>query len=140
MALLLGLAGCAGHGEPPPAPATALPAGDVDWSGAQVIDVTLVDFSFEPDRIVLEHGRPYLLRLANRGTAGHDFSAPAFFQEAVVGDGAVAAEAREGAVEVARGATVELHVMPKRAGTYPLECTHLLHADIFGMTGTVEVR
>ena len=139
-ALFMSLAGCADRPETPPAPPAAPAPVDVDWSRAEPVDVTLLDFSFAPERLVLERGQPYLLRLANRGSAGHDFSAPAFFREAALRDGAVGAEAREGAVEVAKGATVELHLVPTQAGTYPLECTHLLHADIFGMTGAIEVR
>lgn len=140
LALVLGLAGCAGRPEPPPPPAAAAAAKDVDWTQARPVDVALVDFAFEPERLVLERGRPYLLRLANRGSAGHDFSAPAFFATAALRDDAAGAEARQGAVEVAKGATVDLYLVPEQAGTYPLECTHLLHADIFGMTGAVEVR
>ena len=140
LALLLGVGACAGHREPPPAAQPVPSAGDVDWSRAEPLEITLEDFAFEPDRILLERGRPYRLRLVNRGSGGHDFAAPAFFRAAALRDGPVAAEARAGAVEVAKGGTVELDLVPTRAGTYPLECTHLLHADIFGMTGTIEVR
>ncbi|MCC2662844.1 MAG: hypothetical protein K0S81_4080 [Rhodospirillales bacterium] len=71
---------------------------------------------------------------------GHDFDAPDFFRTAALHEDAVAAEARKGAVELARGEAKDLYLVPGQTGTYPLECSHLLHAAIFGMTGEIEVR
>src|SRR6478735_5776858 len=81
---LLALVGCTPRPESPTAPGAAAPvAPAVDWSRAEQVDVTLVDFSFRPSRIVLEHGRPYRLHLENRGSGGHNFDAPAFFRSVV---------------------------------------------------------
>ena len=41
------------------------------------------------------------------------------------------------AVEVPKNETRDLALVPDAPGTYPLECSHLLHADIFGMTGEI---
>ena len=78
-------------------------ASAVDWSRAEQVDVTLVDFSFRPSRIVLEHGHPYRLHLENRGSGGHNFDAPDFFRSVVLREDA-ATELRDGkgAVELAR--------------------------------------
>ena len=139
---LLVLVGCTPRPEPPTAPGAAAPvASAVDWSRAEQVDVTLVDFSFRPSRIVLERGRPYRLHLENRGSGGHNFDAPDFFRSVVLREDA-ATELREGkgAVELARDEVKDVYLVPIRAGTFPLECSHLLHAIIFGMTGEIEVR
>jgi uncharacterized cupredoxin-like copper-binding protein len=138
----LGLAACVSRPEPPttPGPGAARSPADVDWSRAEQVGVTLSDFSFGPSRIVLEHEHPYRLHLDNRGSGGHNFDAPDFFRAAALREDAVAAEARQGAVELARGEAKDLYLVPTGAGTYPLECSHLLHASIFGMTGEIEVR
>jgi uncharacterized cupredoxin-like copper-binding protein len=139
---LLALPGCVSRSEPPTVPGSgaAHAWADVDWSQAEQIDVTLTEFSFSPSRIVLEHGHPYRLHLEDHGSGGHNFDAPDFFRTAVLRDDAVAGEARQGAVELARGEVKDLYLVPGQAGTYPLECSHLLHAAIFGMTGEIEVR
>src|SRR3954464_5816050 len=88
----------------PTAPGAAAPvASAVDWSRAEQVDVTLVDFSFRPSCPVLERGRPYRLHLENRGAGGHNFRAPDFFRSVVLREDA-GTELREGkgAVELAR--------------------------------------
>lgn len=142
--VLVALAGCAAGPDRPAPPAAstgAAPAAAVDWSGAERVDVALTDFDFTPRHLVLEHGRPYRLHLVNQGSAGHNFDAPAFFQAASLRDDTAARlRADRGAIEVAKGETADLYLVPGPAGTYPLECSHLLHAAIFGMTGDIEVR
>jgi uncharacterized cupredoxin-like copper-binding protein len=142
---LLALAGCAagtGPGTAPPDAATAGGAAAVDWAKAERVDVALVDFDFQPARIVLERGQPYQLHLENRGKGGHNFDAPAFFRAVTLRDGPMATEVRDGkgAVELARGQSKDIDLVPTEPGTYPLECTHLLHAAIFGMTGEIVVK
>src|SRR3954453_13479923 len=138
---LLALVGCTPRPAPPADPGAGAPAAaNVDWSRAEQVDVTLVDFSFRPSHIVLEREHPYRLHLENRGTGGHNFDAPDFFRTADLRESPVAAEVRKGAVELARGETKDLYLVPTRAGTYPLESPHLLHAGDFGMTGEIEVR
>jgi hypothetical protein len=41
-------------------------------------------------------------------------------------------------VEVGSHQTVEVAMVPRSPGKYPLTCTHFLHG-LFGMEGTVEV-
>jgi len=139
---LFALVGCTPRPEPPIAPGASAPVPSaVDWSRAEQVDVTLVDFSFRPSRIVLEHRRPYRLHLENRGSGGHNFDAPDFFRSVVLREDA-ATELRDGkgAVELARDEVKDVYLVPMRTGTFPLECSHLLHAIIFGMTGEIEVR
>jgi hypothetical protein len=48
------------------------------------VAVQLSSFKFAPSTIVLDHGRPYVLRLTNVSDSGHDFVAESFFGAANV--------------------------------------------------------
>ncbi len=102
------------------------------------VEVRLSNFNFTPETIILDHGRPYTLRLVNIADGGHDFSAPVFFAAA-----SVAPDDRrwvtEGKVEVAPGQVREIHLTAPAAGSYKLKCTHTFH-KMMGMSGTIVVR
>ncbi len=136
--VLLLLAGCATV-HPPIAAPTETPT--VDWSQARRIDVVLDDFAFTPDRLTLSTGRPYRLHLENRGSGGHNFDAPAFFRMVTFRDGPAADRVRMsgGIAELAGGETMDVEVVPRTPGSYPLDCSHPFHAG-FGMTGEIVVR
>jgi plastocyanin len=140
--LLLVLSACAAQREPLK-PSAGVPAdlAGVDWSGAEPASVTLAEFDFTPDHLRFDHGRPYRLHLENRGSGGHSFDAPAFFGAVALRDDANSAKVRAsgGQLELASGEAVDLYFVPQRAGTFPLECSHLLHAT-FGMTGEIVVQ
>jgi uncharacterized cupredoxin-like copper-binding protein len=106
---------------------------------AAVISVQLSSFKFVPQTIVLDHGKPYVLRLQNVSKDGHDFTAPTFFAASRIapGDRAMVAE---GEVEVHPGMVHEIHLTaPAAPGRYKLKCSHSLH-KMFGMSGTIVVR
>ena len=102
------------------------------------INVQMSNFKFTPKTIVLDHGRPYVLRLHNASDGGHDFTAPTFFAAS-----RVAAEDRrlvaEGEVEVPPGQVREVRLTAPAAGTFKLKCTHSMH-KFFGMSGKIVVR
>jgi uncharacterized cupredoxin-like copper-binding protein len=109
-------------------------AGPADLAGAQEITVVLSDFQFTPARIVLAQGRPYRLRLVNRGSGKHDLTARGFFrtvrsERPLPADGRVALGAGEEAL---------LGFIPTEKGTFPFECSVFLHS-LFGMEGTFVV-
>jgi uncharacterized cupredoxin-like copper-binding protein len=112
-----------------PVPAQQVPA---------VVQVQLATFSFSPKTIVLDHGRSYVLRLANVADGGHDFTAKEFFAAA-----SVTAEDRrwvhEGVVEVPAGQVRDIHLTAPAAGSYKLKCSHSFH-KMFGMSGEIVVR
>ena len=62
-----------------PAFAVVVAASAATAQSPAVVEVRLVNFKFTPRTIVLDHGRPYVLRLVNVSSGGHDFTAPAFF-------------------------------------------------------------
>ena len=110
-------------------------------AGAQapaVIDVHLSNFKFTPRAIVLDQGRPYVLRLVNDSGGGHDFAAPAFFARANVAlpDRPLI---RGGEVEVPSGQVRLVRLTAPPAGRYKLKCTHRFH-KMFGMSGSIVVR
>jgi len=97
----------------------------------QRIDVAPSNFKFTPSTIALVHGQTYVLRLTSSG--GHSFAAKQFFAAAAM-PAADRAKIRDGKVELDSDTVVDLHLTAPGPGTYPIKCTHLLHAS-FGMTG-----
>ena len=123
--LVLAAAGC-GRKEAPPVAADA----------AGAVTVTMTDFAYAPDHLVLRAGVPTRLHLVNTTGGGHDFSAPKLFAASELGEGAVLV--RDGSVEVAKHASVDVVLTPRMPGRYDVVCTHPLH-ELFGMSGGVEV-
>ena len=103
-----------------------------------VIDVHLSNFRFTPSTIILDHGRPYVLRLINDANGGHDFTAPAFLAAAGVaaGDRALVVE---GEIEVPPHQIRMVHFTAPGAGSYPVKCSHAFH-KAFGMKGRIVSR
>jgi len=135
--VMLALAGC-GHA---PLPAATANLSDAAWAQARTVEIALDDFDFNPQDLTLEANRPYKLHFVNKGSGGHNFDSPAFFRTAQFRSGAATDRVRAsgGIVELARGESLDLYVVPATAGTYPVECSHTLHAS-FGMIGSVVVR
>jgi plastocyanin len=103
------------------------------------IEVGLSNFAFTPATLTLDRGKPYVLVLRNDAGGGHNFEAAKFFAAAVI-DPADRAAIRDGKVDLKGGATAVIHLTaPATPGSYPLRCTHFLHATM-GMTGTIVVR
>ena|SRR5918996_5143325 len=102
------------------------------------VNVQLSSFKFTPRTIVLDHGKPYVLRLYNGSKDGHNFVAPSFFAAA-----RVAPDDRrwiaEGEVEVPPGQRREIRLTAPAAGRYKVKCTHRFH-KLLGMSGTIIVR
>jgi uncharacterized cupredoxin-like copper-binding protein len=108
----------------------------VDWSKAETITLMLVDDHFVPQRLTLRHGVPYLIHMENHGRNLHEFTAPAFFADAILRDPHVlAAEGR--AVVVQPAWAVDLYLVPIKHGSYPLICAD---HDWAGMVGDIIVE
>lgn len=142
LALILLLGGCGTAHAPltvPPGARAVL--AQADWRTAQRIDVGLESFDFQPDTLRLKKGRPYVLRLTNLASGGHNFDAPAFFATVALADGTAERKlgANGGVIEVEAGRTMEVRLIPLKAGTYPLICSHTLH-ESFGMHGKIIVQ
>ncbi|HEY0326382.1 MAG TPA: cupredoxin domain-containing protein [Allosphingosinicella sp.] len=107
------------------------------WAGAQIVQVRLSNFDFDPHDIVLPAGRPVTLRLHNASGGGHNFAARDFLRAAQVRP-ADQMKVVNGAVEVRGGTTVDVGLVPA-AGEYRLRCTHTFHTAL-GMSGSILVR
>lgn len=105
-------------------------------ANAKEVDVVLADFDYTPKELRLQHGQAYRLHLVNQGSGGHNFSAPDFFAAAQI-DPADAAAITKGRVELAKGETRDVRLVPA-AGSYKVKCTHFMHSA-FGMKGRITV-
>ena len=103
-----------------------------------VVEVHLANFKFSPRTIMLDEGRPYVLRLVNDAGGGHDFAAAEFFRAAKV-DARDRALTAEGEDEVPGHQRREIHLTAPRAGRYTLKCSHSFHKAL-GMSGSIVVR
>lgn len=100
------------------------------------INVTLIDYSFVPDRLTLEHDIRYQLHLENHGNDTHEFTAPVFFATTDIGN--PEALNREGSeVVVLPGESKDVFLTPHSPGTYDLHCSD---HDWAGMVGGIVVR
>ena len=115
----------------------------VNWDAAAVIKITLDDFSFEPQDIVLQRNRPTVLRLRNVGTQPHDMSGGTFFQVALIKQIATAAgkvvTPYIQSVHVRPKQQVEVWLLPVRSGRFGFQCSIPGHREQ-GMHGQVTVR
>ncbi len=108
----------------------------VDWTKATTENVTLTDYKFDPQHIILRQGMVYRLHLVNAGTELHEFTAPEFFKaarlrnpEMLVGSG------REVVMPPHQEKDVFLVVL--RSGTFALSCDD---HDWRGMVGDITVE
>ena len=118
--------------------AQAGPAQSPDWRRAELVSVELSSFKYSPSTLTLRQGTPYRLRLSNSSSGGHDFVAKDFLAVSTVAaeDGA---KIHKGKIDVDGGESVEVRLVPNRAGSFEVHCSHFMHSG-FGMTGTIIVR
>ncbi len=115
----------------------------VNWSEAQSVTVQLSGYQFEPSGLVFEEGAPYRLVLRNVGKGSHTFVSEGFFQaiaakKLLSPDGEFVTPYLK-TIDVPSQTEKELHFVAVRKGTYPLECSVLLH-DTFGMEGQISIQ
>jgi plastocyanin len=110
-----------------------------DWSKAETVEIVLSSYAFTPSTLNLRVGKPYHLVFASSVTKDHNFAAPELFQSGIIADADKAKVSRDGEVEVDDGGTVTVDFVPGKAGTYPFDCTHFMHATL-GMKGTAVVQ
>ena len=115
----------------------SLQAAEPDWQQARKVTVELSSFRYAPRDLRLEAGQPVLLRLENKSSGGHDFTAREFFAAATIRR-ADTAKIDKGSIEFDGRQTVEIALIPK-AGRFPLRCGHAFHSTL-GMKGSITVR
>ena len=109
-----------------------------DWSQAKPITIELSSFKFTPASEALQRGTVYRLHLVNTSSGGHDFVAREFFAGSMIAP-EDRAKITNGGVDVEGGGSVDVRLIPNRAGSFKAHCSHFLHSS-FGMTGTITVQ
>lgn len=107
-----------------------------DWNASERAEVTMLNFAFVPSSLRLRFGHFYRMHFMNPGSGGHDFTAPAFFDAATIGEQDRQYVA-EGRIRLGQGESRDVLLVPATEA-YPLKCSHFLHAT-FGMTGVIIV-
>jgi uncharacterized cupredoxin-like copper-binding protein len=149
LVLLVALAGCSSGdvvlSEPPVGYLQNAGArvAAADWSETETVTLELLEFQFQPAALVFREGVPTRLTLRNVGDRTHTFVSEGFFkaiaaQKLVSADGEVGNPYLE-TIEVRSGEEKQLYFVSVTKGSYPLECSILLH-DIFGMEGQITIE
>lgn len=113
-----------------------------DWGAMQTITVEMDEFTFLPETLTLEVGKPYKLEIVNVGSQKHYFTAEEFYQsvafrKAQDSSGEIKAPYFK-AIEIFPGEQADLYLIPTRAGTYDSICTIAGHTEA-GMVGNIIV-
>jgi uncharacterized cupredoxin-like copper-binding protein len=101
-----------------------------------MIQVVMVDYSFDPDHLTFEHDVHYQLHLENHGKETHEFTAPTFLATATI-DNPDVLNREHTEVLVQPGESKDLFLTPHRPGTYDLRCAD---HDWNGMVGGITVK
>jgi uncharacterized cupredoxin-like copper-binding protein len=108
----------------------------IDWSKAQTVELRMIEYQFIPDQLTLRHGQPYRLHLVNAGKEGHDFTAPEFFQSAIVQDTGAFNDNRS-SVFLQPQQMIDIYLIAQNAGLFAPRCAD---HDWAGMTATIVVE
>jgi plastocyanin len=111
-------------------------ASSIDWSKAQTVEVRMIEYQFIPDQLTLRHGQPYRLHLVNAGKEGHDFTAPEFFQSAIVQVTGAFNDSRS-SVFLQPQQMIDIYLIAQNAGLFAPRCAD---HDWAGMTATIVVE
>jgi uncharacterized cupredoxin-like copper-binding protein len=120
--------------------ASAQPAANnasVDWSKAQVVELTMTNYDFAPKMLQLRRNTPYRLHFINNGSSDHNFNSQELFGAMMIAPDD-RAKIENGEVEVPKGKSVDVSVVPMARGSYPFHCSHFLHT-MFGMRGQANI-
>jgi uncharacterized cupredoxin-like copper-binding protein len=100
------------------------------------VNVTMIDYKFQPDHLTFKQGVPYRLHLENHGKETHEFTAPTFFATAKIDNPKVLNHERSEVV-MQPGDAKDVFLTPGKPGTYDLRCAD---HDWNGMVGGITVE
>jgi uncharacterized cupredoxin-like copper-binding protein len=115
-----------------------------DWNKMQTVDVILQEYSYRPSTLKFQTDIPYKIRILNKGTEKHYFTAEEFFKAIATrkvqsnADGEIKAPYFS-ALEVFPGRSLDLYFVPVKKGTYKLHCTIEGH-EAKGMHGIIVIE
>jgi uncharacterized cupredoxin-like copper-binding protein len=137
------LSGC--HGDilaaDPEAPASKAAAAsgtsNIDWAGAVLVTVQLVDDRFVPEKLVFRRGVPYRLHLENSGADTHDFTAREFFNAIDIRNPDVLERTRRDEISLQPKEQKDLYFVAQKPGLYRLICAN---HDWDNMVGDITIE
>ncbi len=109
---------------------------ETDWTKARALTVTMTEYRFAPQHIMLRRGVPYRLHLENAGKELHEFTAKAFIAAAKIRNPEVLVAASHDVV-LQPGEAKDLYLVVDTPGHYPLSCAD---HDFLDMTGDITVE
>lgn len=100
------------------------------------INVTMIDYKFVPDHLILQQNVSYRLHLENHGKETHEFTAPTFFATAKI-DNPNMLNRERSEIVMQPGDVKDVFLTPGKPGTYDLRCSD---HDWNGMIGGITVQ
>jgi len=111
-------------------------ATEVDWSAAQPVSLTTVEYAFEPSHLVFRRDVAYRLHVENHGRELHELTAPDFFKAVELHNPAVLNPERTEIV-LRPDEQKDLYFVALRPGHYDMWCAD---HDWAGMTGAITIE
>jgi len=111
-------------------------AAEVDWSTAQPVSLTAVEYAFEPSQLIFRHDVAYRLQIENHGRELHELTAPDFFKAAELRNPEVL-NPEHTEIVLRPGEQKNLYFVALRPGHYDMWCAD---HDWAGMTGAITIE
>ena len=111
-------------------------AAGIDWSKAQLVTLTTVEYAFEPNHLILRREIAYRLHVENPGRELHELTAPKFFS-AVELRNPEALNRERTEIVLQPNEQKDLYFVALRPGHYEMWCAD---HDWAGMTGDITVE
>jgi uncharacterized cupredoxin-like copper-binding protein len=103
---------------------------------AATINLTMVDYRFNPDHLTFRHDVRYRLHMENHGKETHEVTAPTFFATATIENPNVL-NREHTEVVMQPGDVKDMYLTAHKPGTYDLRCSD---HDWNGMIGGITVE
>jgi uncharacterized cupredoxin-like copper-binding protein len=111
-------------------------AAGVDWSKAQLVALTTVEYAFEPNHLILHPETAYRLHVENHGRELHELTAPDFFKAVELGN-PEALNREHTEIVLQPNEQKDLYFVTLRPGHYDMWCAD---HDWAGMTGDITIQ
>ena len=103
---------------------------------AATVNLTMVDYRFNPDHLTFRHDVRYQLHMENHGKETHEVTAPTFFATATIENPEVL-NREHTEVVMQPGDVKDMYLTAHKPGTYDLRCSD---HDWNGMVGGITVE
>jgi uncharacterized cupredoxin-like copper-binding protein len=111
-------------------------AAGVDWSKAELVTLTTVEYAFEPNHLILHPETAYRLHVENHGRELHELTAPDFFKAVELGN-PEALNREHTEIVLQPNEQKDLYFVTSRPGHFDMWCAD---HDWAGMTGDITIE